>query len=108
MSRVLVIGCSALNIARSLAAFSFACSGVSFSFSFAGSASFFFAVLVCVADGLTGAASALVSSALTAGASHEERLRQRTAKVNRTADSVGLFTKQCLAARSRAGKRNLG
>src|SRR6266568_1822032 len=94
MSRVLVIGCSALNIARSLAAFSFACSGVSV----AASASFFFAVLVSVAAGLTGAASALVSSALTAGANHEELLRQQTAKVSRAAESFGLFTKLCLAA----------
>src|SRR2546426_12724842 len=104
MSRVLVIGCSALNIARSLAAFSFAFSGVSF----AASASFFFAVSVSVTDGLTGAASALVSSALRAGASHEEMLRQMTAKANREAEKFGLFTKQCLAAPLRGGKRNFG
>src|SRR5688572_20202341 len=103
MSTVLVIDCSALNIARSFAAFSFACSGVSF----AGSASFFFAVLVWVTDGLTGAASVLVSSALTAGASHGEIQRQMTAEVNRAADSFGLFTEECLAAPWRAGKRNL-
>src|SRR6266568_2179808 len=104
MSRVLVIGCSALNIARSLAAFSFACSGVSF----AASASFFFAVLVSVTAGLTGAATGLVSSALTTGASHEAKLRQMTAKVTRAAERFGLFTKQCLAAPSRGEKRNLG
>src|SRR5438445_12730469 len=104
MSRVLVIACSALNIARSLAAFSFAFPGVSF----AGSASFFFAVLVSVTYGLTGAASALASSALTAGASHEEMLRQMTAKVNWAVKSFGLFTKQCLAAPLRGEKRNFG
>src|SRR5438552_14862847 len=104
MSRVLVTGSSALNIARSLAAFSFACSGVSF----AASASFFFAVLVSVAAGLTGAAAGLVSSAQTTGASHAVKLRQMTANVNRAAESFGLFTRQCLAAPSRGEKRNLG
>src|SRR6266700_6859718 len=102
MSSVLVIGWSALNIARSLAAFSFACSGVSF----AASASFFFAVLVSVTAGLTGAASALVSSALLAGTNHEQMLRQQAAKVSRAAESFGLFTKQCLAAPLRGEKRN--
>src|ERR1044071_9273884 len=104
MSMELVIGSSALNIARSLAAFSFAFSGESC----AGSASFFFAALVAVTDGLAGAASGLVSSALTAGASHDEMLRQMIAKVNRAADSFGLFTQQSLAAPLRGGKRNLG
>src|SRR5437867_712823 len=104
MSRVLVIGWSALNIARSLAAFSFACSGVSF----VTSASFFFAVLVSVTAGLTGAASALVSSALIAGASHEVMVRQEGAHVRRVAESFGHFTKQCLTAPLRSEKRNFG
>src|SRR5258708_36279951 len=104
MSRVLVIGCSVLNIARSLAAFSLASSGVSF----AACASFFFAVLVSVTSGLTGAASGLVSSARTAGANHEEMLRQMIAKVSRVAESFGLFTKQCLTAPRRREKRNFG
>src|SRR6266700_1388248 len=102
MSRVLVIGWSTLNIARSLAAFSFDSSGVSF----AAPASFFFAVLVSVTVGLTGAASALVSSTLLAGANHEEMLRQQAAKVSRAAESFCLFTKECLAAPLRGEKRN--
>src|SRR6266516_3121319 len=104
MSRVLVIGWSALNIARSLAAFSFACSGVSF----AASVSFCFAVFVSATAGLTGAASALVSSALIAGANHEEMLTQEAAKVSRMTESFGLFTKQCLTAPLRGEKRNFG
>src|SRR6185436_2283115 len=91
---VLVMGWSALNSARSLAAFSFAVSG----FSFAASTSLFFAVLISVTAGLTGAASGLVSSVRTARENHEEMLRQTIAKLTRVAESFGLFTKQCLTA----------
>src|SRR5580765_4957663 len=104
MSSVLVIGASVLKSAMSLAAFSFACSGVSCSASVA----FFFAVFVCVTAGLTVAGSTLVSSALKAGANHEQWPKQMIVKVSRAAERVGLFTKQCLAAAARGEKLNLG
>src|SRR5262249_21111608 len=94
------MGCSALNIARSLAAFSFSFSGVSFE----ASASFFFAVLVSVTVGLTEATPGLVSSARTPGASVKKQLRQPIAKANRAVERFGLFTQQVFTSREEKWK----
>src|ERR1051326_4343994 len=102
ISMELVIGWSELNSARSLAAFSFAASGVSL----AAAGALVLAVLVSGTVGLAGGAT-LVSSGLTAGANQAKTPRQPAANILRAAEKFGLFTKQCLTAQARGEKRNL-